>query len=244
MQVKDLKLPKPISLKLVAYIRVSSTGQLDGYGPAAQLADIRKWAKACGHKILDVKTDDITGTTLAQDRPALLECLELLSEIDGIVVANLGRLARELHVQEAILAQVWAEGGQAFAADQGEILKNDPDDPMRTAMRQMQGVFAELDRAMITKRLRDGRKIKAAMGRHASGVYRFGTHGVKTGRGKDAAPHEEEQATVDRIVELRTAGDSYRAICAALDAAGMKPRRAAAWSAMSVRSVALKAGLS
>lgn len=236
----------PYLMRLIAYIRVSSTGQLDAYGPESQLKDIRKWSKAAGHKIVDVKTDDISGTVEAQDRPALLEALGMLRkppQADGLVVANLTRLARELHVQEAILAQVWAEDRSVFAADQGEILKNDPDDPMRTAMRQMQGVFAQLDRAMITKRLRDGRRIKAEHGGHASGVYPYGSRGVSDGRRIDAAPHPTEQVAVERIVELRRRGESYRAIAASLDSEGLKPRRAATWSAMSVRSVAHKAGV-
>ena len=33
-------------------------------------------------------------------------------------------------------------------ADQGEILPDDPEDPMRTAMHQMMGAFAQLDRGM------------------------------------------------------------------------------------------------
>ncbi|WP_406502327.1 hypothetical protein [Streptomyces sp. NBC_01602] len=43
----------------------------------------------------------------------------------GIVAPNLDRLARELVVQEAALAQCWKHGGRAFMADQGEILPDD-----------------------------------------------------------------------------------------------------------------------
>jgi hypothetical protein len=49
----------------------------------------------------------------------------------------------------------------------------------------------------------------------------------------------DEQAAVARIV--RRAGESYRAIAATLDAEGHRPRRAASWSAMAVRSVAHRA---
>lgn len=232
-------------MRLVAYIRVSTTGQLDAYGPESQLADIRKWCKANGHKIVDVKTDDISGTKDAAERVALLECLEMLRnppQADGMVFANLTRLARELHVQEAILAQIWNEGKRAFAADQGEILQDDPDDPMRTAMRQMQGVFAQLDRAMITKRLRDGRRIKGEHGGKVTGAYPYGQKSVVVGRGRDAGVHEDEQVAVTRIVALRNAGASYRTICETLTAEGIKPRRSDTWQPMSVRSVALKAG--
>ncbi|MFE2276646.1 hypothetical protein ACFXAE_05085 [Streptomyces sp. NPDC059454] len=48
--------------------------------------------------------------------------------------------------------------------DQGEILPDDPKDPMRTAMRQMMGVFAQLDRGMTAAKLRSGRHIKGVEG--------------------------------------------------------------------------------
>ena len=44
-----------------------------------------------------------------------------------------------------------------------------------------------------------------------------------------------------RIVELRRAGRPYRGIATSLDAQGHKPRRAASWSAATVRNVALRA---
>jgi hypothetical protein len=47
-----------------------------------------------------------------------------------------------------------------FTVDATEVLPNDPDDPMRTVIRPVMGGFAELDRAMIAKRLRDDRRVK------------------------------------------------------------------------------------
>ena len=56
----------------------------------------------------------------------------------GVVVYNLDRLARKLTVQEGVLATVWDRGGSVFSlGDGGEVQQDDPDDPMRTAMRQM-----------------------------------------------------------------------------------------------------------
>jgi hypothetical protein len=42
------------------------------------------------------------------------------------------------------------------------VLQDDPDDPTRTAIRQVLGVFAELDRKTVVKRLGDGGPSKAA----------------------------------------------------------------------------------
>jgi DNA invertase Pin-like site-specific DNA recombinase len=229
-------------MRLVAYLRVSTNGQLDGYGLDSQRADIRRWAKANGHKIVAEYVDSVTGKVHAADREGLTDALEHLTTpgADGMAFGRLDRLARELTIQEAILAMIWRDGHRAFAADQGEILQDDPDDPMRTAMRQVQGVFAQLDRAMITKRLRDGRRAKAAAGRKAVGQYAYGYEAAGRGRERDAAPREDEQRTVRRIVELRATGASYRAIAAALDGEGLRPRRAEHWSPMAVRNIAVR----
>jgi DNA invertase Pin-like site-specific DNA recombinase len=72
------------------------------------------------------------------------------------------------------VAAIWRDDGHVSAVDQGEVMRDDPDDPMRTAMRQMVGVFAELDRPLVITRLRDGRRAKAAQGGMAVGRYPFG----------------------------------------------------------------------
>lgn len=229
-----------VGMRLVAYLRVSSHGQLDGYGFDVQRRDITRWAKANGHRVVAWYEDAVTGKADTVERPGMLEALQQLRKppaADGLVVGKLDRLARQLTVQEAILALVWREGGRVFAAESGEILQDDPDDPMRTAIRQMSGVFAELDRRTIVKRLRDGRRVKADSGKHAVGQYAYGLTGVGKGRDRDAGPNEIEQDAVKRIVELRLEGASYRAIAATLDEEGLRPRRAERWSAMTVRNI-------
>ena len=225
----------------MGYVRVSSDGQADGYGPDVQEQAIRGWAKTHEHRLVTIGYDlAVSGTLPASERPGLSEALDLLRPpptATGLVVARLDRLARSLTVQEAILRVAWNAGAAVFTADGGEVLADDPDDPMRTAMRQMSGVFAELDRSLIAKRLRDGRKAKAAAGRHAVGSYPFGWRGGGTGKERDAVPDPDEQVVVRRMVELHREGRSYREIASQLDAEGRKPRRAARWSPMAVRNV-------
>jgi DNA invertase Pin-like site-specific DNA recombinase len=111
---------------------------------------------------------------------------------------------------------------------------------MRTAIRQVMGVFAALDRKMVAKHLRDGRPAKAAAGRKAVGDYPFGYAATGKGRERDAGPVKAEKKAVARIVELRRAGRSYREIAKALDTEGNKPRRAVSWSAAAVRNITLR----
>ncbi len=235
-------------MRLAMYLRVSSEGQVDGFGLDTQEAACRTWARANGHRIVKVCSDEgLSGALDAADRPGLACALEAIDSkaaggkvADGVIVARLDRLARALTVQEAALAMCWRLGGKVFTADGGEVLADDVDDPMRTALRQIVGVIAQLDRALVSKRLRDGRKAKAATGRKAVGDYRYGYAGVGKGRDRDAAPEPAEQVAVRRILELRTAGQSYREIAAALDSEGLKPRRASTWSAMAVRNVVVR----
>lgn len=228
-------------MELVAYVRVSSESQLDGFGLDVQERAVRSWAKAHGHRVVKVCRDEgRSGALDAVDRPGLACALDALADgtAAGLVAARLDRLARALTVQEAVLGAAWRLDGTVFTADTGEVLRDDPDDPMRTAIRQVVGVFAQLDRAMVSKRLRDGRRAKAATGRKAVGTYAFGYRASGKGRERDAGPDEAEQPVVARIVELRRAGTSYRAIALTLDGEGLRPRRAQSWSAPAVRNIA------
>jgi len=77
-------------------------------------------------------------------------------------------------VQEGLLARSWSAGAEVHAANVGVILQDDPDDPMRMAIRQILRVIAQLDRSMLTKRMMDGRRRKKADGGKGEGQYRFG----------------------------------------------------------------------
>lgn len=224
-------------MKLAAYVRVSTEGQVDdGQGLDLQRQAISRWAKTNGHRIVRWCSDEgVSGTIDAVDRDGLASVLEALErgEAIGLVVARLDRLARKLHVQEAALAHVWNAGGSAFAVDSGEILRDDPDDPMRTAMRQMIGVFAELERSMIAKRMRDGRRMKAEKGGYAHGAPAFGYRAEK----RCLVPDTSEQATLERIRTLYTSGSSLREISATLTQEGYRPKRSERWHPESLRRI-------
>ncbi|MDV9186817.1 recombinase family protein [Streptomyces sp. SR27] len=173
-------------LRLIVALRVSTAGQaVDGYGLPAQERDCRRWNAGAGHRIVHVVADGDekggkTGKSTIDEREGLMEAMEWIADgrADGILAPNLDRLARELTVQEAVLAYTWALGGRVFTADHGEHLEDDENDPMRTAMRQMRGVFHQLDRGLIRKRLSDGRTTKGEQGGYAYGAPRFGQQAI------------------------------------------------------------------
>lgn len=225
-------------MDLVVSLRVSGQSQIDGYGLDAQADDCARWASNNGHRIVTTHTDVLSGTLDSVDRPGLAAAIADVASghAGGLLVPKLDRLARSVTVQEVALALIWRDGGRTFSAESGEILKDDPDDPYRTAMREMAGVFAGLERRVIVKRLRDGRRAKAASGRHSVGQYPYGWRGEGQGRERDAVEDPDEQRALAWMLDLRDGGASFREIAAALDMLGIPPRRAQRWNQMSVRN--------
>lgn len=216
-------------MRLALYLRVSTTSQLDGYGLDVQEADARAWAKRHKHTIVTVCRDEgLSGARDAVDREGLSCALGAVEagEADGVLCSSLSRLARALHVQEAVLASCWQLGGRVFTLETGEVLQDDPDDPMRRAMRQMAGVFFELERAVIRKRLRDGRAMKRASGGYIGGTAPYGYAVTEEGT---LEPVGEEQAVIARASALRADGLSLRAVASALDTDGIRPRSGGRW---------------
>ncbi|WP_399559438.1 recombinase family protein [Streptomyces chartreusis] len=237
--------PRIPTLRLVLARRVSTAGQaVDGYGLDAQEADGRKWARlqtTPSVNIVHVVTDGDSkagksGTTLIDERPGLMDALQWIADgkADGILAPNLDRLARELTVQEAVLSYVWAIGGRVFTADHGEHLEDDASDPMRTAMRQMRGVFHQLDRGLIIKRLTEGRAAKGARGGYAYGSPRFGQRAVD----KELTVDERENAIAELMERWRDEeGLGIRAIAARANAEGLPSKRGGRWHPTTVARV-------
>jgi DNA invertase Pin-like site-specific DNA recombinase len=190
------------------------------------------------------RDEHVRGALPVQERPGLLATIMAIEdgEADGFIVHRLDRLARELHIQEAALAQAWAVGPGVvlFEAVGGEILRDDPDDPHRTFLRQVLGAAAQLERGLIVARLQGGRKRKAARGGWVGGHRIHNRYGYVV-RDGSYEPVEREQAVIERMAVLR-ASESYRGIAAALNAEGVAAPASDMWHAATVRKVLVREG--
>jgi DNA invertase Pin-like site-specific DNA recombinase len=223
-------------MDLIAYIRVSSVGQIDGFGADVQRNNVATWAAANGHRIIaEVFDPGVSGTVEALDREGFSRLAMALQEgaADGVVISSLCRLARTLHVQEAALSVLWKANATVFSADQGEIVADDPDDPMRKLIRQILGAVAEYERAAITLRMRKGAKEKRDQGGYAGGQPPFGWMAVRGTLERD----ETEQQTILRMVGLRAQGFSFMAIAQTLNEMGIKTRSGSMWAGTQVNRV-------
>ena len=79
--------------------------------------------------------------------------------VDTIVVESLDRLAREYRIQEQLLIYLASKGINLISANTGEnVTQAISEDPMKKALIQIQGVFAELDKSLTVKKLRKARE--------------------------------------------------------------------------------------
>jgi RimJ/RimL family protein N-acetyltransferase len=150
-----------------------------------------------------------------------------------LVVYRIDRLARDLVLQETLLAEVHRLGGELFSTSNAEAscLTDDPDGPSRKLIRQVLGAVAEYERAMIALRLRAGRRRKRENGDYAYGAPPFGYRS----NGGVLEPVPEEQRALARMRELRTAGESFEAIARVSTREGVQTKRGGMWSGKVVR---------
>jgi DNA invertase Pin-like site-specific DNA recombinase len=133
---------------------------------------------------------------------------------------------------------VWRSGGRVFALDHGEILCEDTEDPYRTAMRQMMGVFSQLERGVIVARMKTGRAHKAGQGGYAYGSPGYG----QRAQGGELVAEATEQTALARMRALRADGASLRTIAATLDAEGHRPKRGGVWQPRQVGRILERVG--
>lgn len=207
------------SVRLLGYTRLSVAQDKDkGNGKAysdsldAQADAIKAWCKEHGHRLVDTQPDDGRSGTLDEGgRTGLAAALNQLEagQADGLVVHRLDRLARALHVQEAILAKVWALDGHVFSTVEGEVLRDDPDDPMRTFVRQVMGAAAQLERGIVVARMQGGRKRRKRQGGYIGGDVPYG---YRLGEDGQLVPVPDQQHVISYVTGLRTRGWTYQKI--------------------------------
>jgi DNA invertase Pin-like site-specific DNA recombinase len=151
--------------KAYGYLRVSGQGQIDGDGFRRQEEEIRSFCKSSGIELAWVYQEQgVSGTTDETERPAFQEMISaiLKNGVRTIIVEGLDRLAREYRIQETLLIYLASKGITLINARTGEnVTEAIASDPMKKALVQIQGVFAELEKNLLVKKLRTARRAKA-----------------------------------------------------------------------------------
>ena len=150
-------------LKAYGYCRVSGTGQIDGNGFERQENAIRAFAQKSKIEIVHVYREQVSGIKDQDDREVFQDMVSaiLRNGVRTIIVEGLDRLAREYRVQEQLIIYLASKGITLIDARTGEnVTKAVNDDPMKKALIQMQGIFAELEKNLLVKKLRLARESK------------------------------------------------------------------------------------
>lgn len=210
-----------------AYLRVSGKGQVDGDGFTRQLEAIKKYAANAGIKIVKVyREEGVSGTTDWESRPAFSEMMAamLANGTRTVLVERLDRCARDLMVQESIIADFKRKGLSIISVNEPDLCS---DDPSRVLMRQMLGAFFQYEKTLLVAKLKGARiRMRAATGA-CEGRKPYGTR-----------PGEAE--VIKRILSLRDAGMAMDTIAETLNAEGIAPRSGSQWYGSSVRNVLLR----
>lgn len=206
-------------IKAIAYLRTSSAANVgaDKDSDKRQREAIHRFAKSSGHEIAAEFFDAaVSGADALETRPGFSALLDMI-ETNGVrtvIVEDASRFARELFVQEAGILALRARGVTVVTAGGDNLTETS--DPYKIAMRQIAGVFAQLEKARLVAKLRHARERKRAEGQKVEG------------RKSHAEGNPEAVALAKRLRRASPkTGErmSYRDIAAKLAEAGYKNSR-------------------
>lgn len=203
-------------MRVVGYMRVSGKGQVEEGGFPRQEQVIRQFCKTHGLELEQlVREEGISGTVEGPDRPELSKVLQ--SEgVDAIVVEKLDRLSRELLVQELLIRDARIKKFAVFSAEFGRLedVASTSLTPSQTAMRQILGAIAEMDKSNAVSRMAQGRdRSSEKLGRRCEGRKPFG----------EDNPYNKK--VLYKILAMYDAGLKTRLIIQALTAEGLINQR-------------------
>ena len=225
--------------RVIGYTRVSTAEQVDGFGLDVQANAIREYCKTRGLRLVTILSDEgQSGSNGLDDRQGLAEALARIErgEAQALVVYRFDRLARDLILQETVIVRLEANSASVLSVSEPAM---DGDDATRKMVRQMLGVIAEYERAVIRGRMMAGKAVKVANGGYGGGRPAYGQ---KAAQGALVA-NEDEAAIIDIVTKQRQAGDSYRQIAAALKEADLTTRAGGEWNPSQIRRIAIRSGV-
>ena len=203
----------------MAIVAYSSPGQSTDArdGLPRQREAITKYAAANSIRIVEWFEDAITGKTDLDHRPGLQALMAALhaNGVKLILIEKVDRLARDLMVQESIIADLQRNGFELVSTCEPDLCSSDP---TRVLLRQMMGAFSQYERSMIVLKLRGARaraRAKDPEGR-CEGRKQFGFR-----------PGEQE--TLARIRKLHAAGVPVSTICTTLNQEKRSTRGGQEW---------------
>jgi len=217
----------------IGYLRVSTDEQAEhGAGLAIQHEAIRAYCADQGIELAAVYADEgLSGKEGLDTRTGLADAIDQLGTGTVLVIYRLDRLARDLMMQEALLADAWRTGAAVASCSATERVycqPDNPDDPARTLIRQVLGAVAAYERSVIAQRMRNGRRRKLAAVGYAGGSEPYGW-----------TDDDERQVLAD-VDTMRLAGMTWQLIAAHLNYNGRHKRNGGRWTDREIQRAAAR----
>lgn len=219
----------------VGYVRVSTDGQVDGFGIDVQIERIEAYATAMGLHIDEIVRDEgYSGATL--DRPGLRTLIERIEngEVTKVVIYRLDRISRSLRNLLNVYNDVFERYGCALVSVSEQF---DTSSPTGRLFFNMIGSFSEYERETIKERMKGGRIARAKTGER--GVGRI-PYGYTTTTINDKLTTIEDVTTagvVRKIFAWRKSGLSHVKIADRLNDQGVPAAKGGRWRGSSVQTI-------
>jgi DNA invertase Pin-like site-specific DNA recombinase len=141
--------------------------------------------------------------------------------VKTIIIEKLDRLARDLMVQEATIADLQRHGFTLISVAEPDLMATDP---TRILMRQLMGAVAQYDKSQIVLKLRGARIRKRAKEGRCEGRKPFGYY-------------DGEDIVFERLKALRASGMGFDRIAAKLNEEGLPTRTGKPWHGVVVNRI-------
>ena len=217
------------------YLRVSTKGQAKDkkHGFKRQRQAIESFAKRSRFQIVRYYQEAVSGCKAEDERVAFMEMVSTIlreNQVSCIVVEGMDRLARELRVQEQLIFYLASKEIDLYSANTGEnITKSIKEDPVKKALVQIQGVFSELEKSRLVKKLRKARESARKRDGKCEGRKEYGYY-------------EGEQEVIELMKKLHRKQKgrkrmSYQKIADELNRLGIASRTDKAWHPQTIHNV-------
>lgn len=217
----------------VAYIRVSTDLQIDGFSIDGQLSEIKAYCNKHNISLNGVYKDEGISGTAMKNRVEFQRMLNDISkndEIDTVIVWKLSRFSRNMADLTSVVERLENNNKSLICISEGL----DTSLPMTKHMLYMTGIFSEMERNTIVENSKMGMKQRALKGLWNGGVV-FGYESTKD---KELRIVDKEAEIIRHIFELFTnENHGYRKIASYLNEKGIKTRKGSTWSINSVKPI-------
>jgi DNA invertase Pin-like site-specific DNA recombinase len=207
------------TVRAIGYCRVSTDEQhASGAGVSAQRTAIKAECERRGWELLHIVGEDSGASSATLERAGLQRALTELDRgaADVLVIAKLDRLSRSVAQGAQVMDRAKRKGWSLVALDFGL----DTTTPAGEMVANVILSTAQYERRLIGQRTKDALAAKREQG-------------VRLGR-----PQTLPDDVVERIVQMRDAGLSFRAIAAQLEDDGVPTARGGGrWYASAVKAV-------